>query len=189
MPGQVFTHFYAAGWPERMAAVDFGVDLAWHLAHEAAHVHQRELALSDAGGAWMHEGTAEAFAALALRAQGDGAAVQRKTAAAEKACNDSTRGRSLTAAVQGGDFDAAYSCGLLLALAVHDAALRRRPDSDGLFAVWRRFAAGSRRENALPLGDYIRAVEAEAGTCIGRALETSIRTPRLATGEAVARCG
>ena len=29
LPGQVFTHFYGAGWPERMTAQDFGPGLAF----------------------------------------------------------------------------------------------------------------------------------------------------------------
>ena len=188
LPGQVFTHFYGAGWPERMAKPDFGSDLAWHLAHEAAHVHQRQLALADAGDAWMHEGTADAFAAIALRAQGDGAAADRKLAEARMACGRSTRDRALTAAVAGGDFDAAYTCGLLLGLAVHEAALARRPGGNGLFAVWRRFARGARGRDALPAADYLRAVQEEAGLCAARALAAAVRIPGGADGAGIRRC-
>lgn len=188
LPGQVFTHFYGAGWPERMARPNFGADLAWHLAHEAAHVHQRQLALTDAGGAWMHEGTAEAFAALALRAGGDPAAAARKVAEARAACGRSTANRSLVAAIEGGDFGAAYSCGLLLALAVNEAALAQRPGGDGLFAVWRRFVASAGGRSMLPATDYLRATEAEAGPCAARALAAAIGTPGGADGEPIRRC-
>lgn len=49
-----------------MTKPEFADDLAWHFAHEAAHLYQRQV-FAGAGDAWIHEGSAEALAALALR--------------------------------------------------------------------------------------------------------------------------
>ena len=41
LPDQIFTHFYGSKWPEQMRKPAFTDNLAWHLAHEAAHLYQR----------------------------------------------------------------------------------------------------------------------------------------------------
>lgn len=136
LPGQVFVHFYGSMWPERMAAPGFAEDLAWHFAHEAAHLYQRQTYAEGEGGAWIHEGGADAFAALALRATGQAEAANAIVGAAAGKCTNKLKGRSVHAALEAGEFEVAYSCGVQANLAL-DAELRRiAPASDGLYSVW-----------------------------------------------------
>ena len=41
LPAQVFVHFYGGKWPAEMEKPGFPDELAWHFAHEAAHLYQR----------------------------------------------------------------------------------------------------------------------------------------------------
>lgn len=86
--------------------------------------------------------------------------------------------------VDGGDFGAAYSCGLLLNLAIHDAALSADPRSDGLFTVWRAFAAAAQGGRQPSLSDYRSAVLAHAGACMGEKVGETGRAanPETVTG-------
>ncbi|MDP3492749.1 MAG: hypothetical protein Q8R82_06510 [Hyphomonadaceae bacterium] len=136
LPGQVFVHFYGSAWPEQMAKPGFAEDLGWHFAHEAAHLYQRQTYAEDQTGAWIHEGGAEAFAALALRSTGQAEAANAIVAAAAGKCTAQLAGRSVHAALEAGVFDVAYTCGLRANLAL-DAELRRvAPKSDGLYSAW-----------------------------------------------------
>ena len=67
LPSQVFIHFYGSKWPAEMEKPGFADDLAWHFAHEAAHLYQRHTSTSP-GDDWITEGSAEAFAAMAQHA-------------------------------------------------------------------------------------------------------------------------
>lgn len=199
LPGQVFAHFYGAGWPARMMEPGFDFSLAWFFAHEAAHLYQRQIEASDKGAAWVHEGAAEAFAAIALRQLNPALApqVDAKIAEARTACTAARGGRPLNAVIDGGNFDAAYSCGLLLNLAVHDAALAAEPQSDGLFTVWRTFAETARDGRAPTLSDYAQAVFKHAGACMGEKVADTAPSagPEIVTGacqgqaETIARYG
>lgn len=136
LPGQVFVHFYGSVWPERMASPGFAEDLAWHFAHEAAHLYQHQIYVEGKAGAWIHEGGAEAFAALALRATGQTQAANAIAAAAVEKCASRLQGRSIHAALDAGEHEVAYACGLQANLAL-DAEIRRiAPASDGLYSVW-----------------------------------------------------
>lgn len=139
LPGQVFVHFYGPVWPDEMAKPGFSADLAWHFAHEAGHLYQRQIYAGGDAAAWVHEGGAEAFAAIAMRAQGQGAEADAHIATSAADCAKKLGARSMRAAMTEGDFDVAYACGLQVNLAL-DAELRRvAPTSDGLFSIWRRF--------------------------------------------------
>jgi hypothetical protein len=145
LPGQVFIHFYGGKWPAEMDKPAFADELAWHFAHESAHLYQRQTFSATPGDEWIHEGAAEAFAALALRTDA-GAYVQSIEASAPGKCRDLLKGRSVRDAIGAGTFDAAYSCGMLISLAV-DSKVRLATKRDGLYAVWsnylRRIAAKS----------------------------------------------
>jgi hypothetical protein len=136
LPAQVFIHFYGSKWPAEMEKPDFSNDLAWHFAHEAAHLYQRHTSTTP-GDDWITEGSAEAFAAMALRT--DAAAYVKS--AEEKAraqCREFLKGRSVHDAIAAGAFDAAYSCGMLINLAI-DSRIRLATKHDGICAVWRNY--------------------------------------------------
>src|SRR4030095_5929397 len=86
LPGQVFIHFYGGKWPAEMEKPEFPDDLAWHFAHEAAHMYHRRTG-TESGDDWITEGGAEAFAALALRG-GASAYVQSAEEKARGQCRE-----------------------------------------------------------------------------------------------------
>jgi hypothetical protein len=158
LAGQVFVHFYGAKLQEKLASPDFGRDVAWFLAHEAGHVYQRAI-VAEKQAWWIHEGSAEAFAAIALRA-GDAsmaAFVESRIDKAGKECSASLQGKNLhEASLQSGE-GAPYTCGMVLNLAI-DAAVRKAGNADGLFAVWRNYIKRTKDGEAPSEAAYLAAV-------------------------------
>lgn len=164
LPGQVFIHFYGGKWPAEMEKPDFPLDLAWHFAHESAHMYQRHTS-TESGDAWITEGGAEAFAAMALR--GDGSAyVQAAEEKARGECREFLKGRSVRDAIAAGTYDAAYSCGMLINLAI-DSKVRLATKHDGLYAVWRSYLRrGSSKGSVVSTAAYLEAVSEVGGADI-----------------------
>lgn len=156
LPGQVFTHFYGSKWDEEMKKDSFADELSWHLAHEAAHLYQHQQFSNE--DPWIHEGSAEAFAALALKSEMP-AYVEVRRNSALTACNEQRKGRALRDTIAAGTFDAAYSCGLLVNLEI-DASTRKTTNHDGLFAVWKSYL-GRLEKNGAAAGEtaYLEAIE------------------------------
>jgi hypothetical protein len=176
LPGQVFIHFYGDRWEEEMAKAYFAYDLGWHFAHEAAHFYQHMLYGNGTIESWVHEGGAEAMAALAMLATDPAGAsyVEKRRRQAEQQCAKQLGERSLHRALQDGKGEAAYSCGLILNLAL-DAELRRiRPESDGLYAVWRRYIerAGSSQGGEQM---FLAAIEEQAGEELAAQVASAVR--------------
>ncbi len=147
LPGQVFMHLY--GKNPAFATPAFARRLDWFFAHEAAHMYQHYPSLEDTGDSWIHEGGADAMAAVALQALGvaDKAAVNAKLQSSLDTCATGIARRPLKQAHLGGSFDTFYACGFVMQMAV-DAAARRASGGDcGLACVWRdfqgRLAAGA----------------------------------------------
>jgi hypothetical protein len=136
LPAQVFIHFHGSKWSAEMEKPGFPDELAWHFAHEAAHLYQRHTS-TESGDAWITEGGAEAFAAMSLRADAS-AYVQSAGDNALGKCREILKGRSVRDAIAAGTFDAAYSCGMLINLAI-DSKVRLATKHDGLYAVWRNY--------------------------------------------------
>jgi hypothetical protein len=169
--GQIFSHFYGKHWPEEMAKPDFTNAMAWHFAHEAAHLYQR-LQVGDRD-AWIHEGGAEAFAATALRAGDDAEAayVVSRVETAEKDCTKRLDDRAIREALDARDVGVGYSCGLVLNLAIDAAVKRASPGTDGLYAIWRDLIARMGGKNTVNEGDFLESV----GTVGGSRLAESVR--------------
>ena len=174
LPGQVFTHFYGSKWDEEMKKETFADELSWHLAHEAAHLYQHQQFSNE--DPWIHEGSAEAFAALALQSEIP-AYVEAKRNGAAEACQDQRKGRSIRETITAGTFDAAYSCGLLVNLKI-DAAVRKASNHDGLFAVWKNYL-GRVEKSGSAAGEaaYLDAIEAVGSQTISEWTRTSVSTP------------
>ena len=156
LPGQVFVHFYGSKWPAEMEKPGFPDDLAWHFAHEAAHLYQGSTS-TESGDAWITEGGAEAFAAMAMRADAS-AYVQLNQEEALGKCREFLKGRSVHDAIAAGTYDAAYSCGMLINLAI-DSKVRLVTKHDGLYAVWRNYLQRARKkESVVSTAAYLEAV-------------------------------
>jgi hypothetical protein len=141
LPGQVFVHRYgrnaAFGTPEFLARQD------WFFAHEAAHLYQKYPALADEGDSWIHEGGADALAAVALQALRiiDRSAVQARLQSTADACAQGLGKHALKRAHAEGAFEMFYSCGFVLQMVVDGAAQRASKGACGLACVWRDFQA------------------------------------------------
>jgi hypothetical protein len=141
LPGQVFVHRYgknaAFGTPQFLAQQD------WFFAHEAAHLYQHYPELGDEGESWIHEGGADALAAVALQALHviDRDAVQARVQTSSAACAKQLEGHSIRRAHLEGTTDLFYSCGFVLQMAVDAAAQRASGGKCGLACVWRDFQA------------------------------------------------
>lgn len=168
LPGQIFTHFYGGRWPQEFAKPDFANDLAWHFAHEAGHLHQRGIFTNDPSGWWIHEGGAEAFAAIALQQSGpDGAAyVERRIKAARQSCAKLLNGKSLHQTTRQQSIDPAYQCGLLVNLAIDSALRRQNPESDGLYIVWRAYLARNNVTKVTREEDFLVVLAAVGGAAL-----------------------
>lgn len=128
LPRQIFMHFDGENAKQRVAA-DNPLWLDWFFAHEAAHLFQQDKSgklVGDDRFAWMHEGGADAMAALAMvrRGPAEQAYVLNRKEEAEKACAAGLATTPLSRASAEGKFDLHYQCGLIMWLAI-DQDLRR----------------------------------------------------------------
>ena len=95
---------------------------------------------------------------------------------ADKRCTELLDGASVRDAIAAGRFEAAYSCGLLLNLAL-DAALRRAaPDGDGLYALWRDYMARAGDKGSEH--HFLAAIASAGGAPLAEAVRAAVRTPR-----------
>jgi len=140
LPGQVFMHFYG-----RNAAFDtpeFAARVDWFFGHEAAHLYQHYPSLADTGDSWIHEGGADALAAVALQSLdviGPDAVQSRLQASLEACAKGIARHPLKLAHTDGGSFETYYACGFVLQMAVDSAARRTSKGECGLACVWRDF--------------------------------------------------
>jgi len=137
LPRQVFMHFDGATASKRVAeGSPFWLD--WFFAHEAAHLFQQDKAggpASDDQAAWIHEGGADALAALSLASRGNKemAYVAERVGKAGAACAKGLAIAPLDQATSAGNFDLHYQCGMLIWLALDNEL--RGMNQDGLHAL------------------------------------------------------
>lgn len=176
LPNQIFIHFYGDRWETAMQEPDFAFDLAWHFAHEAAHVYQQQRSSTGLSDAWIHEGAAEAFAALELRARNESSekAVRQKIQRSQAECEEALGDQSIDETLRGTDQSAAYSCGLLLNLHI-DAKARAR-DPEGLFAIWRDYLRRTRNGPPRSRDDYLASIERIGGSDLAASVATLLET-------------
>lgn len=147
LPNQIFMHFDGEDAKERVAA-DNPLRLDWFFAHEAAHLFQQDKSgklFGDDRFAWIHEGGADAMAALAMvrRGPAERAYVLSRKEEAQQACAAGLATTPLSKASTEGKFDLHYQCGLIMWLAI-DQDLRRA-GKDGLADLNRGLFAALRR--------------------------------------------
>lgn len=163
LPGQVFMHLY--GRNPAFSTPAFADRLDWFFAHEAAHMYQRYPALADTGDSWIHEGGADAMAAIALQALGvaDAAAVDAKLQGAVDACAAGIAEHPLVRAHEEGSFDTFYACGFVMQMAVDSAARRASGGACALDCVWRDFQARVAAGAPWSTDTFVAAVSERAG--------------------------
>lgn len=181
LPGQVFIHFYGAYWTDEMARGGFADGLSWHFAHEAAHLYQRQIYTAEREGYWIHEGGAEALAALALleRRPDRDEGVEAVIAAARTQCAEHLAGRSIRQAIYEGDTRVPYACGMIVNLALHEALLREAPSTDGLYAVWLDYATRAESVEAVTQAQFLESVALIGGERLAAQLDHAVSAPRF----------
>lgn len=189
LPNQVFMHFYGPAWEnEQESDWDAAASVAWFFGHEAGHLFQG--GFTDDEDAWIHEGTAEAFALLALRdleaAPPD--YLDGRVRDAVDQCVQGLEAGPLKDAAKEGRFGDYYSCGLLMQLAV-DASARRASDATRtLFDVWMSFRARV-DAGAEPDRETFLAVVTEASDPETAAFLRTLATERQSDPEKTLRTG
>ena len=193
LPGQVFMHFYG-----RNAAFDtpeFAARVNWFFAHEAAHLYQHFESISDDGDSWIHEGGADALAAVALQALEviDREAVQARLQQSVDGCAKGIAASPLRQAHANGSFDAYYSCGFVLQMAVDAAARRASDGACGLACVWRDFQADVKAGKPWNSETFIAAAERhtdeQTATLLRAVLDEVAADPKALLREGLARAG
>lgn len=164
LPNQVFMHFEGAQLPDFAASGEFAPFLKWFFAHEAAHLHQfgidRQREQRDS---WIHEGGADALAALALSELGlvDADYLSGRIDEKATACIKSLQAGSLRRADERGDFQVYYDCGMIFQL--NAAAAMATRGSGDLFALWRGFSETVKGGAPWSAIVFTQLIENEAG--------------------------
>ena len=140
LPDQIFMHFFGDSIEKQSADPDFDLWLSWFFAHETAHMHQT---LSDTKQAWVHEGAADAFAAIVLSGWSDRARqyVDARKESAYNSCREGLQSMVLESAAEDGNFQLYYWCGMILHLRLDEALRKSNPEVDGLFTIWNAYEA------------------------------------------------
>ena len=68
LPNQMFMHFYGDSLEKQLIEPNFDLWLSWFFAHETVHLH---ITGSDQHESWIHEGAADALAAIVVRGWSD----------------------------------------------------------------------------------------------------------------------
>ena len=148
LPGQIFFHLYGEQWAK--GAKERLLDLLpWSFAHETAHLFQSIGASGDTypmDQSWIHEGGAEAFAALTVLGLGvvSREHIEKRIEAALAECAAGLRalaGKPLNASAEAGAFSNYYTCGLVMQLAIHAEVGRASAGARDLFDVWAQFSS------------------------------------------------
>ncbi|MBB5519934.1 hypothetical protein [Amphiplicatus metriothermophilus] len=194
LPDQIFIHLYGEKWAES-AAEALNDLLPWFFAHEAAHLFQQEglAGVFNTDQAWIHEGGAEALAALALVELGavEPGYVKDRIRSAFDACAaglTALEGEPLNASARAGAFGNYYACGLLIHLAI-DAETRRAGDgASDLFDVWTAYR--ERLKSGAPANqETFLSVARETGAPFAAAFAESLATTPQPDPAAFLRAG
>ena len=145
LTGLISMTLAGAEWrTESKAATEQAVHL---IAHESAHLWNGQLVAneSNAAGAWMHEGSADAAAGEMLLALGviDSARYRVLREEAFNRCATSLAAGSVETAIARGAIRTVYDCGFVIATWASAAAKQANGTAD-LFALWRALIAGAK---------------------------------------------
>jgi hypothetical protein len=168
LPDQVSIHLAGPRWSQDRGAVEPGF-LPWYFAHEAAHLHQRiedrPIADDFMAEGWIHEGGAEALAALTVSEVEPSLKgyVEKRIAQAAQDCDEALRdlGAPLNASIDHGASDNYYVCGLAMQMAVDRDVRAASSGRRDLFHVWRAFLDATGRGESWNEATFLRAARAQ----------------------------
>ncbi|MFQ5562572.1 MAG: hypothetical protein ACE5FO_03285 [Parvularculaceae bacterium] len=175
LPGQFQVTLAGEGWRKPSKT---GLDLlAFHVAHEAAHLWQNLAQPIDGNQPeWIHEGGADAVAAEALVALGlwtDARATEDFDKAATT-CAQSLEAGALSGAGRRGDYRALYACGRVIAVAV----ARAEGEGTRVAGFWAAFIERARGAGGYSDALFFDLAEERSGRPeFARALRRFAQTP------------
>ena len=156
LPGQIILTLDGAAWKERS---NEALKLLFHfLAHEAVHMwNGQTIHYKGSADAWMHEGSADAFAQRTLLELGiiDVEGFLDYQTAALNECRKGLGGFPLREASARDLFGLYYSCGNVIALATEAMAGER-----DLFAFWKQLIERTLNEGEYDAEDYFTTMAA-----------------------------
>lgn len=194
LPDQVSIHLAGRNWGDRRRGVEPGF-LPWYLAHEAAHLHQRiedrPNAVDFMGEGWIHEGGAEALAALAVAAVRPDLRhyVDARIAEAAEDCDEGLRslGAPLNASIDRGAADNYYVCGLVMQIAIDRDVRAASAGARDLFDVWSTFLHATRRGDSWSEATFLRAARIQGAGDDTLALVSTLARKRAAWAQEAVR--
>jgi hypothetical protein len=136
LPGQIFMHWYGK---QSVAQLNDKATLLF-FAHEVAHLYQRKAAnVEQLQDAWLHEGSAELFSALAYTAiSADKALLSEKLTSAKQSCLNALAKDPRYSSQARTNPNVHYSCGLVLFHAIQQDLTAHGHD---VFTQWQAFNA------------------------------------------------
>ena len=173
LPDQVFMHFYGPVWRDAGAKGGMPEDTLWFFAHEVAHLFQHGVK-GTRESSWIHEGSAEAFAYLALESLGLVPAeyLHERRRRAVEACREALGKGPLTGAADRGEFSDYYDCGLILFLAIDNTLRASSGKQQGLSGFWSALIAGSASDEPWTSAEFL----SHAATWVGEDLAQTLLT-------------
>jgi hypothetical protein len=152
-----------AGWHQ--ATPESAEQLLYLIAHEAAHLWNGQLhAYKDPSDSWMHEGSADAFADLALEQAGriDASRLTERRTDALNQCVSGLVPGALSESAARRQYRSYYACGNVIALWSAAAVSDSAESPERLFEIWRTLFERSGEDGRYDRETYFEAL-AELG--------------------------
>ena len=143
LPSQIFMHWNRQDLNEQTNNSSFVNQTLWFFAHEVAHLYQpgnTEGVSEDEEQSWLHEGSADYFAAIAMNFLYEDANsyVESRMTRAFESCTEGLAQTTLANAYKTGHFNLYYSCGMIIHRAIDNVAQQKTLGEESLFTVWKR---------------------------------------------------
>jgi hypothetical protein len=174
LPGQVFMHWYGKQAVEQLnerATLLF-------FAHEVAHLYQRKAAnVEQLQDAWLHEGSAELFSALAYTAiSADKALLPKKLKIVQQACLDALATDPRYSSQAQTNPNVHYSCGMVLFHAIHQDLTAQGHD---VFTQWLAFNAAVEQGKPATPATFLAVVSPALSADFSKQLSEFIQNPQF----------
>jgi len=159
LPNQVFMFWYGGDIKQRVKADYFLDSLLWFYAHEAAHFFQQ--GKFDNQHAWIHEGSAELMAFLAINKimPASQTYANLKFETSNRKCKKTRKEISLATATENGQFQMHYECGLIMLKALHEDLIINDTKSDGIYELWRLYLSAIEEGNPASIDTFLNQIK------------------------------
>ena len=153
LPGQIFMHWYGEQAISRLNEQETFL----FFAHEVAHLYQRQAGdVESTTDAWLHEGSAEFFAAIAhAQLTSDKQTLYSLVQNAKQQCIDGFSGQTSYLVVSSNNIHLHYRCGMLIfAHLQHDLSKRNRD----VFELWDLYSQAVKAGKSASASTFVNAI-------------------------------